>query len=405
MLKRIFSGNNQIIPVVMFHSVGCEKLDWAYKYISEPVKHFESKIKFLKTRGFSFITWHELYRYMQGKLQLKLPAILLTFDDGYLDNWVNAYPILKKYNAKGTIFVSSDFVDQSNDCRFNLDDIDSGRCTENDLIINGFLNWSEMREMEASGIIDIQSHAASHTWYFKNNKILDFWGPNYRKYPWLPWNKQPSQKPYYMRDNQYTFVNAGTPIYEYEKSLIVRQYIPSKHIEEALANFVEQNGGQDFFLLPEWKEKLLNIYSNSYNKYKSDCRYETDSEKYTRIYEELHKSKEILQNNLNKIIDFICWPGGGYDHHTLDIARKVGYKSWTLGSSDKSNFRNVPGVSAEHIKRIGSSIKQSWRGNDIGFTDGREFYHGVKRHQGSLYNKWAGRTLKALRIINNIPQL
>lgn len=401
MLKRFFYGNKDIVPVVMFHSVGAENLDWVFNYISEPYSNFESKIRFLKNGGFNFITWPELYAYMQGGLELKTPSILLTFDDGYLDNWVNVYPVLKKYNAKGTIFVSTDFVDPSTECRFNIDDVDSGKCSKSDLKDSGFLNWSEMRAMEESGVMDIQSHAATHTWYFKNDNLVDFWGPNSKQYPWMPWNKQLSQKTYYMCSNQYYIVKSGTPIYEYGKSLAAKKYIPSENIATELADYVANNGEDDFFSKSDWKQILINKHSEVVDKYKSDSRYETDEERRKRTLNELSQSKKILEENLNKNIDFICWPGGGYDQLTLDAAREAGYKSWTLGSSDKSDFRNVPGSNAENVKRIGSAIKQYWKGEAIGFTSGREFYYGVRRHQGSFYHKWGGRVLKVFRILHS----
>ncbi|MCK5359949.1 MAG: polysaccharide deacetylase family protein [Gammaproteobacteria bacterium] len=401
MLKQFFYGDNKIVPVVMFHSVGAENLDWIFNYISEPSLDFESKISCLKKGGFNFITWTELYAYMRGEIQLKQPSILLTFDDGYLDNWVNVYPILKKYDAKGTIFVSSDFVDPSSECRFNTDDVAAGKCSSDQLEDSGFLNWSEMREMEASGVMDIQSHAASHTWYFKNDTVIDFWGPNAKQYPWMPWNENLLEKPFYMGESQYSMVKPGTPIYEFEKSLIVNKFIPSEAIANVMTTYVAEHGGNDYFTNSEWKQDLLDRHAVVSKEYSSESRYETAGERRARTYVELSDSKKILEDNLNKKIDFICWPGGGYDQLTLDVARDAGFKSWTLGSTDSSNFRNVSCVNPENVKRIGSAIKQYWKGKDIGFTNGREFYYGVKRHQGSVYHKWAGRVLKAYRIVNS----
>ena len=258
-----------------------------------------------------------------------------------------------------------------------------------------------MREMEESGVIDIQSHAASHTWYFKNDTVIDFWGPNAKQYPWMAWNKDLSQKPFYMGENQYSIVEPGTPIYEFEKSLCVKKFIPSEAIASEMSAYVVENGGDDIFTNTKWKRSLLEKYYGVNKKYSPESRFETEDERRTRTYVELSDSKKVLEEKLNKTIDFICWPGGGYDQLTLDVARDAGFKSWTLGSTDSSNFRNVPGANAENVKRIGSAIKQYWKGNDIGFTNGREFYYGVKRHQGSIYHKWAGRALKAYRIVSS----
>lgn len=398
----VLTGNPGVVPVVMFHSVGAENLDWTFNYISEPIVNFESKIRALKKGGFNFITWPQLYSYMRGELSLDLPAILLTFDDGYLDNWVYAYPILKKYGAKGTIFVSSDFVDPSTECRRTVEDVQAERCKQEDLDIAGFLNWQEMREMEKSGVMDIQSHAATHTWYFKSERPVDFWAPGTDKYPWMAWNAHPDRKPLYMRQNQSSLVPYGTPVYEYEKSLVVRKYIPCEPIARAMADYVAQRGGESFFEQQDWRQRLLDEHAKLLAAFSGECRYESDEEMRQRRYDELARSKQLLETNLNKRVDFICWPGGGYDQMTLDEANAAGYKAWTLGSSDQSSFRNIPGAMPDRVKRIGSSIQQVWRGKSLGYTGGYEFYCGVRRHQGSDFHKWAGWLLKTARIARSM---
>ena len=131
----------------MFHSVGLEEHPWAWSHISEPVETFEAKIALLRRKGYNGVFWHELYEHMAGRRTLPDNSIFLTFDDGYLDNWVHVYPILKKYGMKGTIFVSPDFVDPSNLVRPNLDDAAAGNVGMDELTVAGFLNWAEMREI------------------------------------------------------------------------------------------------------------------------------------------------------------------------------------------------------------------------------------------------------------------
>ena len=395
-------ADDRVVPVVMFHSVGAENSDWVFSYISEPLIAFEDKVRVLAERGFSFITWSELYDYMRGAASLPLPAILLTFDDGYLDNWVYVYPILKKYGARGTIFVSGDFVDASGELRPTMLDVESGRCRKEDLEISGFLNWNEMREMERSGIIDIQSHAQTHTWYFRSDVLVDFWHPDVRDYPWMAWNARPDRKPYYMRENQSSLVRLGTPVYQYDKALAVTRCFPAEEICEGLVEYVEHNGGSHFFNEAAWRERLTAKHEELSARAKDRCRYESIDERRRRTRDELVNSKAEIEEKLAKRVDFICWPGGAYDQLTLEEARATGYKAWTLGSSDQSSFRNVPGADCRQVKRIGSAIRQSWRGRDLGYTSGREFYSGVRRHQGSVYHKWMGRAAKAVRIARSI---
>jgi len=78
MKKSWLRADNQVVPMVMFHSVGLEDLDWEYNYISEPVRAFEDKVASLSGAGFNFITWGELYAYVRGEVVIDLPAIVLT---------------------------------------------------------------------------------------------------------------------------------------------------------------------------------------------------------------------------------------------------------------------------------------------------------------------------------------
>lgn len=396
MLKSKLFGDKSVVPMVMFHSVGAENLDWIYRHVSCPVAPFEEKLRVLKQAGFNFIFWSDLYEYMAGRRALELPAIVLTFDDGYLDNWVHVFPILQKYSIKATIFVSADFIDPSKSPRPTAAGMALDKAAE--LQVAGFLNFAEMRAMEASGLVDIQSHAKTHTWWFCGDKVIDFWRPGLRQYPWMAWNARPDRKIYYMDESQEALVPYGTPVYEHGKALGVTRYLPAPEIQAELAEYVAQNGGAGFFERSSWLDELRTRHDLLSAKYSVSSRYESERERAARIYEELVESKRVLEEGLSKRVEFICWPGGGYDAATLDMARKAGYKSWTLASSDQGGFRNIPNVDNEQVKRIGDSIHQHWRSQAIGYTNGYEFFCAVRRHQGSIFHKWFGRALRTLRI-------
>lgn len=340
----------------MFHSVGLQAHPWAWSHISESLESFEAKIALLKSRGFTGVHWHELYDYMAGRKDLPGDSILLTFDDGYLDNWTYVYPILRKYAFKGTIFVNPDFVDPGTDLRPNLDDANAGRCSHDQLPVAGFLNWAEMREMEISGLIDIQSHAMTHTWYFSGPKIVDFHRPHsISPHPWLFWNARPDRKPFYLAEDQQAFLPWGYPILEHQKSLVCRRFFPDDDGIGEITDFVAENGGQTFFENADWRKVLETRLPRDLHTVGLPGRYESDDERTARITDELQTSKRQIESNLDKQVDFICWPGGANDRSVHDIARKVGYKSWTLDSRSKLDKRNVPGEDPETIKRIGTS--------------------------------------------------
>jgi len=101
---------------------------------------FESHLKYLADAGYHAITLDDLlYALAQGQT---LPAkpVILTFDDGYEDNYANAFPLLQKYNMVGHFFVISDFVNQERP---------------------GYMTWSQIEEMAAAGQ-RFGSHSRDH---------------------------------------------------------------------------------------------------------------------------------------------------------------------------------------------------------------------------------------------------
>ena len=96
---------------------------------------------------------------------------------------------MKKHKLKATIWVNPDFVDdEDHEIRPTLEDYWNGRLSLDELnIYDGFLNWEEMRLMEKSGYVEIQSHTMTHNKYPISDKIIDFVSPD-TKIDWLHWN-------------------------------------------------------------------------------------------------------------------------------------------------------------------------------------------------------------------------
>lgn len=379
--------NSKIVPALMFHSVGLESHSWIWNMLSESVGSFEQKLTTLKEHGFTTIFWGDLYDYMAGSRPLPRDSILITFDDGYLDNWVLAYPILKRLGMKATIFVTPEFVDPGSSARPTLDDVETGQCGRDELQIAGFLNWSEMRSMESSGFIDVQSHALTHTWYFKSPHIIDFHAPDPRpRYPWLMWNARPDRKPFYLVEDQQPFVPWGYPVFEHEKALVCRQFYPDHDCIGKIICYVAANGGAGFFETSDWRDKLYRLIGQLGLGEGFPGRYETDREREARVSTELVTSKRMIERNLGKIVDYVCWPGGGNDAMVRRAALDAGYKSWTLGTRDPSAKRNLPNTDPTSIRRIGTSNQVRLRGRPVGTGGARQHLLRVYAHQMSLWH-------------------
>ena len=89
-----------------------------YHYIEPKINHreinnksiiiledFEANMKYLHDEGYSTITLEQLEQYVKGQIPLPQKSIVITFDDGYQNNYTLAYPVLKKYNFHASLFV------------------------------------------------------------------------------------------------------------------------------------------------------------------------------------------------------------------------------------------------------------------------------------------------------------
>jgi len=371
---------NEPVPVLMYHSVAPEIKNWAYSFLSIAPDVFEDQISTLARAGFVTITLSELYAYMSGSGRIPPKAIVLTFDDGYLDNWVYAFPILRKYGFKATVYASTDFVDRASAARPNLNDVWDGRAKTEDLEWRGFLCQDEMRRMLMSDLVDIEGHCRTHTWYFTSDEIVDFHHPG-DAYPWLAWNQRPDRKPLYMREDQSEFVPLGSPVYEHKKSLVARRYFPDPGVARALTEHVAANGGMLFFETPGWRDDLISVVGGARGT-ESAGRHESDDERLTRIRDEIVLSKAEMETILDRPLNFICWPGGSYDETSVEVAREAGYKAWTLSSRDISARRNRPGDDPEWVRRMAVAPWWMFKGKRRAVIDGGFLKRMIEDYKG-----------------------
>ncbi len=379
------------VPIVMYHSIGIVNKNWIWSFLTCPWELFEQHLICLKKYKMHTITLQQLYEYRKNNTEIFSNHVVLTFDDGYLDSWVFAYPLLKKYGFKGTIFVNPEFVDSRDIVRKNLDDVwHRGEPIER-LETDGFLSWEEMRIMESEGIIDIQSHSMSHTWYFCGDEIIDFHSHGNNKYHWLFWNAYPERKSYYMNENQEHFVPYGTPIYKHGRSLGIRRYFEDKGLTQYLVNYAKEQGN-NFFNRKDWKNELFNQVRFYKSKNEVKDRYETDEEQEERFKYELIESKRILEDKIKKKVNFLCWPGGAFNDKALKIA-KGGYIASTLFYNDAKRG-NTFGEDPSEINRIGCVSAFYWHSKFISYTDPVFFIANIRYFQGSKIYLWIMRLYK-----------
>ncbi|MDI6809217.1 MAG: polysaccharide deacetylase family protein [Candidatus Eisenbacteria bacterium] len=343
---RIFMLNltPQAVPVLYYHSINDECLNPAWAHLSCPVRTFETQMAYLKRRGFRAITLDQLHDHILGRKILEEKSVVITFDDGFLDNWVYAFPILKRLGLKGTVFLSTDFIDPKAGVRPTARHGEGRGSTR--IESKGYLSWQEIETMAKSGVFDFQSHASSHTWLFSSDRIVDFHHPN-DCYFWLDWNYFPEHKPYWLTSYPVTPAPFGTPVFSHGKALEVTRFIENPSFSAEIVSFVERNGGTAFFSKPGWKEDLTK-HSQEIAVSVPPGRLETESERNERLRGELAGSRQIISSKLNASVNFLAWPGGGKNENSIRIAlNDAGYLA-TAGKGE----RNIPFGKASTFTRI-----------------------------------------------------
>jgi len=131
------------IAVIMYHGL-IDDSSKQNKYFIDP-KYFEEDLKYLNENGFHTIFASDLISYFEKNTPLPEKPVLLTFDDGYYNNYTLAYPLLKKYNCKAVIspigHPADEAVNESKQNPFY------SQCT-----------WKQLKEMSDSGLVEIQNH-------------------------------------------------------------------------------------------------------------------------------------------------------------------------------------------------------------------------------------------------------
>lgn len=158
-------GVASAVPVLMYHHVRP-----GAGMIATTPENFEDQLRWLAKNDYTTLTTAQFVGHLQGE-GVPRKSVLLTFDDGYLDNWVYAYPLLKKYGFKATIFLVTSWIHTGPLRPYlgqgDLPDTPEHRACEV-LIEQGrsdevILRWDEIRAMKDSGVIEFHSHTHTHT--------------------------------------------------------------------------------------------------------------------------------------------------------------------------------------------------------------------------------------------------
>lgn len=127
---------NVRIPILMYHSISDADPN---NTLMIPPSMFKEQMDWLKNNGFTTMTLDEA---LDSKSTGKVPKkpVVVSFDDGYVDNYTAAFPVLKENNMKGVFFIITDYISD---------------------VAGGSMSIDMLKEMKAAGM-EIENHTSNH---------------------------------------------------------------------------------------------------------------------------------------------------------------------------------------------------------------------------------------------------
>lgn len=150
--RQIVLKRRKDIPILMYHKVVKDESEAGVHGTHVTSKQFDDHMKILKDEGYEVITFEDLIankfkqRFDKGKKQ-----VMITFDDGYEDNYTNAFPILKKYGFRAVIYLVSHLT-------YNKWDVENIHNPEKSFPM---MNRGQILEMQEWGI-EFGGHTKTH---------------------------------------------------------------------------------------------------------------------------------------------------------------------------------------------------------------------------------------------------
>ena len=133
------------VPVAMYHSVTDEG-ESPGQYVISP-SMLENDLKYLQRQGYQTVTVTDLVAYATAGASLPEKPVMLTFDDGYYNNYSNAYPLLKQYHMRAVLSAVGTLTEQFTESG------DTGH------EIWSYCTGEQLKEMSNSGVMEIQNHS------------------------------------------------------------------------------------------------------------------------------------------------------------------------------------------------------------------------------------------------------
>ncbi len=131
----LYLRDQYVVPILMYHRIDDRYVE---SKLSVSPESFARQMRFLKVHNYNVISLDEAAELFKEGSPIPHNTVVVTLDDGYENNYTNAFDVLKEYHIPATVFIVTEWVGKED-----------------------FLSWDQLREMAEAGV-SIGSHTSSH---------------------------------------------------------------------------------------------------------------------------------------------------------------------------------------------------------------------------------------------------
>ena len=152
------------IPAIMYHSIHPKRNN---AYVLSPAK-LEQDLIYIRDNGFTPIFISEIISYVDGQGELPQKPVVLTFDDGFYNNYTFVYPLMEKYNMKCNVSIVGSYADKE-------------QGNQNDFY--SYLSWEEIAKLSQTPYFEFHNHSYNmHNLSSERNGVKRRYGESEEEY-------------------------------------------------------------------------------------------------------------------------------------------------------------------------------------------------------------------------------
>jgi hypothetical protein len=268
------------VAILTYHSVSPDPawLPWSREIAVHP-DTLRAHLETMRRMGCTILSSRRFIASRLAGEPLPDRAVVLHFDDGYLDNWLFAAPLLREAKAPATFFASLDFIDPTREARTARPGQD----------VRGYMNWAELEKLEQESWFEVEPHGIDHGRVPVSDRQVDtVTARNWRSLAWLQWGATPGPKHDWYLAQQPTAVPIGAPVPESEGALA------------------------------------------------APALWESQEEYRARVEQHLGRCMDAFEARLGIVPQIFCWPENRVSAAARTIASRLGYAATTGGTGRNS---------------------------------------------------------------------